>query len=129
VADLVVVVEGQGPHFAVVRVSVFLGDVLQGTVGDMRIAGDPLLILLSHSLAQHPLGHLPQSHGTVPGPWGVAAYYWLVDFIWRHYIHEKLSRMNKSVKFSRWQFVTSNLILLVTCAEYNRCRRYCEMLA
>lgn len=61
-SDLVVVVEGQGAHFAVVRVGVFLGDVLQGTVGDVGVAGDPLFILLSHGVAQNHLRHLPQPH-------------------------------------------------------------------
>lgn len=64
-----VVVEGQSTNFTVVRVGVLLGDVLEGTVGDVGVARYCLLILTPFSLAKHLLGYLPQAHGAIPRPW------------------------------------------------------------
>lgn len=64
-----VVVEGQSPDFAVVWVGVLLWDVLEGTVGDVGIGGYRLFILTALCLAHYLLGHLPQAHGAVSGPW------------------------------------------------------------
>lgn len=63
------VVEGQSPDFTVVWVGVLLGDVLEGTVGDVRIGGYSLFILTHLSLAQYILCNLPKAHGTISGPY------------------------------------------------------------
>ena len=65
---LMVVVEGQSTDFAVVWVGVLLGDVLEGTVGDVGVGGYYLLTLTPLCLAHHVLCHLPQAHGAISRP-------------------------------------------------------------
>lgn len=64
-----VVVEGQSTDFAVVWVSVLLGNVLEGTMGDVGVGGHYLLTLTLFCLTHHVLRHLPQAHGAISGSW------------------------------------------------------------
>lgn len=67
-AYLVVVVEGQRTNFTVVRVGVLLWDILKCAVRNVGIGGHGFLALSARRLAQNLLRHLPQAHGTIPGP-------------------------------------------------------------
>lgn len=64
-----VVIEGQSTDFTVVWVCVLLGNVLEGTVGDVGVGGHCLLTLTLLCLTHHVLSHLPQAHGAISGPW------------------------------------------------------------
>ena len=97
-----VIVEGQSSDLTIVRVSVLFGDVLEGPVGDVGVAGHRFLTPLS--LAKHLLGYLPQAHGAVPGTYTFGEN--ILDYVLQSStLHVQVSGIGpgSSVRFSQRQ--------------------------